>query len=238
MLREISARDLGRAELLSTLHSQLSPHTALRSTQVNPKLWPNLLSGARIALMPAVLTAAIAGARGWFLVLLGLSLLTDALDGFLARRLNAFSDFGRKLDSAADYLTMIVGLAGIALLWPAIVRRELPWIAAAMAAFFAVIVYGFIRLGRAPCYHTWASKIGAVGCTLAMIPLLMEISAVPFHVMVSLEVFAGVEEMAIVVLVPSHVGEMATAWHAWRLRRETSALLRAGRTPRRAGTRA
>src|SRR3954469_7681948 len=117
---------------------------------LNRKLWPNLLSGTRIALMPAVLTVAMAGSRLWFCVLVAASLLTDAFDGFLARRFNAFSEFGRKLDSMADYLTMITGLAGIALLWPHIVHRELPWIGAGLAAFFAVIVYGFIRLGRAP----------------------------------------------------------------------------------------
>jgi phosphatidylglycerophosphate synthase len=205
--------------LFSTLNPQLS-------TRLNPKLWPNLLSGARIALMPAVLTSAIAGSRPWFLVLIGLSLTTDALDGFLARRLNAFTDFGRKLDSAADYLTMFIGLAGIALLWPVIVQRELPWIIAGLTAFFAVIVYGFVRLGRAPCYHTWASKAGAVGCALALIPLLAENSALPFHVMVSLQMLSGLEEMAIVVLVPSHIGEMPTAWHAWRQRRESMARLK------------
>jgi phosphatidylglycerophosphate synthase len=199
---------------------------------VNPKLWPNLLSGARIALMPAILSAAIAGSRVVFLVLAALSLATDALDGFLARRLNAFSEFGRKLDSVADYLTLLVGLAGIAILWPDIMRRELPWVVAVLTAFFAVIVYGFARLGRAPCYHTWASKAGAVGCALSLIPLLAGGSAAPFHVMVAVQIFAGIEELAIVVLVPSHVGEMPTLWHAWRLRREHTALLRPARAER------
>ena len=194
---------------------------------MNPKLWPNVLSATRIALMPAVLIAALAGSRPWFIVLIAASLSTDALDGFLARRLNAFSDFGRKLDSAADYLTLVTGLAGIALLWPAIVRRELPWVASGLAAFFAVIVYGFMRLGRAPCYHTWASKLGAVACALSLVPLLAEWTAVPFHLAIALMITAGVEEMAIVLLVPSHIGEMASAWHAWRARRESMALLRA-----------
>lgn len=199
---------------------------------MNPKLWPNFLSGARIALMPAILSAAIAGSRRGFLVLAALSLATDALDGFLARRLNAFSDFGRKLDSVADYLTLLVGLAGIALLWPDIMRRELPWVVAVLTAFFAVIVYGFVRLGRAPCYHTWAAKAGAVGCALSLIPLLAGGPATPFHVMVAVQIFAGIEELAIVVLVPSHVGEMPTVWHAWRLRRENTALLRPTRPER------
>ena len=139
---------------------------------MNPKLWPNLLSGARIVVMPVVLLTAIAGSQRWFLILVAASLATDVLDGFLARRLNAFSDFGRKLDSAADYLTMITGLAGIAILWPEIVQRELPWIAAGLTAFFGLIVFGFIRLGHPPCYHTWAAKAGLATGALSMIPLL------------------------------------------------------------------
>jgi phosphatidylglycerophosphate synthase len=193
---------------------------------LNWKRLPNLISATRIALMPAVLTAAMAGSRRWFLILVAASLATDALDGFLARRLNAFTDFGRKLDSAADYLTMVTGLAGIALLWPEIVRRELPWIVAGLGAFFAVIIYGFVRLGRALCYHTWLTKIGVVGCALSMIPLLAEWSAWPFHAMIVLLIVAGIEELAIAMLVPSHVGEVATVWHAVRLRRENMALLK------------
>ena len=184
------------------------------------------MSGTRIALMPAVLLAAVMGSKLWFIVLLGTSLLTDALDGFFARRFNAFTDFGRKLDSAADYVTMFVGLSGIALLWPEIVRREIGWVASGLAAFFAVIVYGFIRLGRAPCYHTWLAKIGVMGCALSQIPLLAEWSAVPFHVMIVVLIVAAVEEMAIAMLIPDHVGEMATVWHAWRAKR-----MRAGITP-------
>lgn len=183
---------------------------------------PNILSGTRIALMPAVLLAAIAGSRLWFAILLAAALSTDALDGFFARRFNAFTDFGRKLDSAADYLTMLVGISGIALLWPEIMKRELPWVMAGVGAFFAVIVYGFIRLGRAPCYHTWLSKIGVVGCALSLIPLLAEWTAAPFHVAIVVLVVTGVEEMAIALLVPQHTGEVATVWHAWRLRRQKS----------------
>lgn len=190
---------------------------------VNPKALPNLMSGTRIALMPAVLLAAIMGSKPWFVGLLAASLLTDALDGFFARRFDAFTDFGRKLDSAADYVTMFVGLSGIALLWPEIVRREIVWVASGLAAFFAVIVYGFVRLGRAPCYHTWLAKIGVMGCALSMIPLLAQWSAVPFHVMIVTLILAGAEEMMIAVLIPWHVGEMPTLWHAWRERRRHEA---------------
>ena len=181
---------------------------------------PNQLSALRIALMPAVLLTAVGGSRRWFVGLLIGALLTDALDGFLARRLHAESELGRKLDSWADYLTMITGIAGIAILWPAIMQRELAWVATGLVAFFAVVVYGFVRLGRAPCYHTWASKVFVVACGLSMIPLLAEWSATPFHVAMTLLVACGIEELAIALLVPRHTGEVPTLWHAWRLRRE------------------
>ena len=182
-------------------------------------LVPNLLSALRIALMPVVLLTAVGGSKPWFVGLLVAALLTDAFDGFLARRLHAESELGRKLDSLADYLVMITGIAGIALLWPDIMRRELPWVATGLVAFFAVVIYGFVRLGRAPCYHTWASKILAVACGPTLIPLLAEWSAVPFHVVMTLLVLCGAEEILIAALVPWHVGEMPTVWHAWRLRR-------------------
>ncbi len=185
---------------------------------VNAKILPNLLSGTRIVLMPAVLTAALAGSRVWFVGLLAASLATDALDGFFARRFNAFSDFGRKLDSAADYLTLVVGLAGIALLWPVIMQRELPWVAAGVGMFLIVLGYAYGRLGRLPYYHTWTSKAGVAACALALIPLLAGNTALPFHIAMVILVVGGVEEMIIVSLIPWHRGEVPSVWHAWRRR--------------------
>ncbi len=168
--------------------------------------------------MPAVLLTALGESKLWFIVLLAIALSTDALDGYLARRLNAGSDLGRKLDSAADYLTMLTGIAGIAILWPHIMHRELPWVVTGLVAFFAVVVFGLVRLGRAPCYHTWMAKGTAIACAFSLIPLLAEWSAIPFHVVMTLMVLGGVEELAIALLVPEHVGEMPTVWHAWRVR--------------------
>ncbi len=186
---------------------------------MNRKLWPNVFTAVRVALAPAVLMTAMAGSRRGFIVLLAIALSTDAIDGLLARLLRADTEFGRKFDSLADYLMMLTGVAGIALLWPEIVRRELVWIATAIGAFFAAVVYGFVRVGRAPCYHTWASKTLAVMAALSLVPLLAEWSATPFHVVVVLQVLGALEEMVIAVLVPRHVGEMPTVWHAWQVRR-------------------
>lgn len=185
---------------------------------------PNLMSAARILLMPSALVAALGGSKPWFAVLLAVALSTDAIDGYLARRLHAETEFGRKLDSAADYLTLLTGLAGIAVLWPDIMHRELPWVASGLTMFFAVIVLGFIRLGRAPCYHTWVAKVSVAACALSLVPLLAEWTPVPFHAAMILQIAGGVEEIAIVLLVPWHEGAVPTVVHALRLRRRRAAL--------------
>lgn len=182
---------------------------------------PNWLSGLRGVLAPVAWGAALLGSKSWFVGLLAAGLLTDVLDGYLARRLRAESEFGRKLDSVADYVTMICGIAGIALLWPDIMRHELPWVIAGVGAFFAVVVFGLVKLGRAPCYHTWAAKGFAVACVVSLVPLLAGWAAWPFHVAITLQILGGVEEVLIVLLIPEHRGEVATAWHAWRLRGES-----------------
>lgn len=186
---------------------------------VNRKLLPNLLSGTRIALMPVVLLTAIIGSRVAFVALLAVSLATDALDGFLARRLHAYSELGRKLDSAADYVTLMTGVAGIALLWPVIMHRELPWVVVGLCAFFGVLVFGFARFGRPLGYHTWATKVLAIAMALSLIPLLSDRTATPFHVLVVLQIGASFEQVMIAVLVPWHRGEMPTFVHALRVRR-------------------
>lgn len=77
---------------------------------------PNLLSLARILVTPVIAwklsLGDVAGALPWFV---GAS-LTDAFDGFLARRFRWGSDLGRKLDPLADklmlaavYLSMAAG---------------------------------------------------------------------------------------------------------------------------------
>jgi phosphatidylglycerophosphate synthase len=195
------------------------PARARKVKGMRKSQWPNIITASRIGLMPVVLASAIMGERWWFVGLLTVALSTDVLDGYLARRLNAHSQLGRKLDSIADYTVLFVGLAGIALLWPDVVRREWPWFAAVMGSFFTAMIFSFVRLGRAPCYHTWLSKGTVAGCALALIPLLAGWTATPAHVVAILQVMVGVEEIAIVLLVPWHVGEMPTVWHAWNLRK-------------------
>lgn len=68
---------------------------------------PNILSFARIGIIPFIIIAYFNGDyKGSFLLIL-LSGLTDVVDGFIARHFNQVSDFGKVLDPIADKLTQV-----------------------------------------------------------------------------------------------------------------------------------
>jgi cardiolipin synthase (CMP-forming) len=191
---------------------------------------PNLLSLVRLVVTPPLLIAAIwAGSRSWFFGLLCVAWLTDALDGFIARRFQVESERGRMLDSWGDYVTAAVGVVGVARLWPEIMAREWPWFATAVISCFGVVIYGLVRYGRPPGFHTWMAKAVAVVMPFALACLLAGWTGLPWHAAVVLQVLAALEEAAICHLLPGYSGTMSSAWHAWRRRKSPPAAAAPGR---------
>lgn len=72
---------------------------------------PNLLSLSRLALVPVYVSRYLKAAspRDYHLagLILAISCLTDAVDGFIARKYNMASDLGKFLDPLADKITQI-----------------------------------------------------------------------------------------------------------------------------------
>ena len=68
---------------------------------------PNALSVLRIALIPAFVTLYLLGQDWWAFGVLLVSGLTDAVDGFVARRFNMITDCGKLLDPLSDKLTQV-----------------------------------------------------------------------------------------------------------------------------------
>lgn len=68
---------------------------------------PNALSVVRIALIPAFVTLYLLHLDMWAFAVLLVSGLTDAVDGFVARRFNMITDCGKLLDPLSDKLTQV-----------------------------------------------------------------------------------------------------------------------------------
>jgi len=178
---------------------------------------PNLLSILRILIAPLLLVSAATGRAGLFVFLFILSLLSDALDGFLARRLNQVSGLGAQLDSWGDLATYLAALAGVWLLWPALIRREQTFILLGLGGFLFPILLGFCKFGRLTSYHTRAARLAAVLLGVATPLLLVGGPPYLFRLAILLFLLAELEEVAITLRLKHWRANIPSFWHCCRL---------------------
>jgi len=109
---------------------------------------PNLLSLFRMVLIPAYMVIYLgATERPQFFaagIILSVSCLTDALDGWVARRFNMISTVGKILDPLADKMTQFTLTLCLSLKYPALV----PVLALFIVKEFFQVVVGIINLRR------------------------------------------------------------------------------------------
>jgi len=104
---------------------------------------PNLVSLVRLALVAPTLALLVRGHRVAALVLLGIMVATDWLDGYLARRTGRITELGKILDPVADKLA----IDGVLLVLAC--RGEFPvWALAVVLARDALILAGAAHVAR------------------------------------------------------------------------------------------
>jgi cardiolipin synthase len=87
-----------------------------RSVNGTLKHLPNLLSWLRLAAAPALAFLLVSGADRAALGVFAFAGLSDAADGFLAKRFGFATRFGRLLDPAADKLLMLAAFVTLTVL--------------------------------------------------------------------------------------------------------------------------
>ena len=75
--------------------------------EVTMKHIPNILTIIRFIFIPSIIVSLISDNYLLALILFTLSSITDVLDGKIARKYNAISDFGKLMDPLADKLTQL-----------------------------------------------------------------------------------------------------------------------------------
>lgn len=120
---------------------------------------PNTLSLLRLMSFPAILALGIMGQEWWFAFLLCISLITDILDGSIARLFKLQTRFGAALDNAADLSMYILALFGIfTFKWDEIAPHA--WILYVFLALFSVsYIIGFYRFKTAPGLHLYGAVV-------------------------------------------------------------------------------
>jgi CDP-diacylglycerol--glycerol-3-phosphate 3-phosphatidyltransferase len=118
---------------------------------------PNLLSLYRLLAFPVILFMALTGREDWFVVLLCINLVSDVLDGNIARFFKLQTNFGAALDNLADIFTYAMALLGLFLFkWNEIEPHA--WILYLfLTVFLLSYIIGFYRFGKIPGLHLYTA---------------------------------------------------------------------------------
>ncbi|UCC57297.1 MAG: CDP-alcohol phosphatidyltransferase family protein [Gammaproteobacteria bacterium] len=181
----------------------------------------NLLSAFRLIAAPFLFYLAWTGRPKLFLVLLAFTLLSDAIDGFVARRLHVSSELGTRLDSWGDLVTFLLVPLYVWWLWPDIIRREAAFVLLVMGAFIIPITVGLLKFRQLTSYHTWSAKVVAVLLSVAVFLLIIADIAWPFRCAAVLLFLSACEEIAITLRLPELRSNVRSYWHIIRQDGET-----------------
>ncbi|MBL4781490.1 MAG: CDP-alcohol phosphatidyltransferase family protein [Porticoccaceae bacterium] len=180
---------------------------------------PNCLSASRLALVPVLLYLAYRGQGDVFLILLAASLVTDGLDGFLARRWNQTSELGARLDSWGDLFTYSAMLLGLYLLWPAIFQREKWFFLLGFFTYLVPTLTCLLKFHELPRYHTWSAKLAAVLMAPAYYVLVLLDTSLLFRGVIFFHIWVALEEVFITFTLNKNHYNVATVFHARELMR-------------------
>jgi phosphatidylglycerophosphate synthase len=122
----------------------------------------NLITLYRIVTFPIIVLFIFLGQVQVFKWLLVVSFITDAMDGFIARRYKANSVLGARLDSIGDDLTIVAALIGLLMEKTAFMKEEILLFSVPFVLFIAQFLASLIRYGKMTSFHTYLAKIAAV----------------------------------------------------------------------------
>jgi cardiolipin synthase (CMP-forming) len=182
---------------------------------------PNLL--AAIRLVGSIGAAGLAwGERpALFLVVVGILMLTDWLDGKLAILLDQQTTFGARLDSIADSAMYAAILFGCVWLKSELIRQEYLWLVTALSSYALTSVAGLVKFGRLPSYHTRAAKTCWLFAGLAVLALFAgdpssAWTVWPLRVASIGVTLTNLEATAITAVLPEWRANIPSYWHARR----------------------
>lgn len=165
---------------------------------------PNILTFARLLLVPCFLGASLQGMFVVAFVIFVSAAVTDILDGMIARRLNVKSRLGALLDPAADKTLMVCGFLYYTF-GDNMSRLALPgWLTFAvfirdfMIAVFAYLMYTRVNITRFPPSIAGKASTVLQAVTLAatiavnaFLPQLLQFAELLFRLSLLMTLYSG-----------------------------------------------
>lgn len=164
---------------------------------------PDWLSVYRILSAPLLIVFILFNERMFFGIFLLISFLTDALDGFIARRMKIETQRGAQLDSIGDAVTFLVALVGVFKFEFDFIKEHIILIVLAFGLYVFQLFIAYWRYGMPSSFHTYLAKIAAVFQAIFMVWLfLVRIELWLFYITIILGIIETIEEIILIILFP------------------------------------
>ncbi|ULC57866.1 CDP-alcohol phosphatidyltransferase family protein [Flaviramulus sp. BrNp1-15] len=134
----------------------------------------------------------------WFLLV---SYSTDAIDGFLARKLKITSPRGSQLDSFGDQITLIIGLIGLFYFETDFIKTNLVLILIAFVPYILQMLIAYFKYGKATAFHTYLAKLSAILQSLFILwSLFFSPDYTLFYIMIIIGIVETAEEITLIFM--------------------------------------
>jgi phosphatidylglycerophosphate synthase len=165
---------------------------------------PNVLSFLRIISSPILLLLASLKQQDMFAWLLAGALISDILDGAIARAFGFASELGAHLDSVADLLVFMAAAYGIWCFYPELIADHSAVFLVIISLWFGSSLAGIWRYGRMASFHTYLTRITACAMGFFLVILfLWGFRSWLFWVVTALVVISHLEEFIMMALLPT-----------------------------------
>lgn len=182
----------------------------------------NFITFFRVVAFPAFIILLVWQRLDVFKWLLLICFLTDAVDGFLSRKLKANSILGARLDSIGDDLTVLAGLLGMFVFrWEFLKTHWVP-IAVVLVIFLIQTLYALFKYQKTTSFHTLGAKTAAIlqGIFLCSLFFFDEPVDWLFYTALAVTAVELVEEIIMVTILPKWKSDVLGIYRALKIRNE------------------
>ena len=179
----------------------------------------------RIAASPFLLGLIWMDQQFIFACLLAISYSTDAIDGFLARKLKITSPRGSQLDSFGDQITLGIGLIGLFYFEKPFILENLTTIIIVFIPYIIQMILAYIKYGKATAFHTYLAKTSAIMQSLFILyALFFDPNYTLFYIMIVIGLLETFEEIILIFMHKYWVSDIKGIYWAYRNKKNSRQL--------------
>ncbi len=156
-------------------------------------------------------------------ILLFLGLLSDVLDGIIARKQQVSSATLRRLDSQVDMIFWLSAGFTAWFIWPDVISNNRVVIYALIGMEALCYLVSILRFGKETCTHAYLSKFWGLTLLAAFTDLILNGNAgFLFMLCLTAGIISHLDRILITLILPAWQHDVPSAYHAYRIRKRKS----------------